>query len=229
MNPRQLINLLLRPLGYEVVKCDPFDWAFGKVVSRFHRPKFVQIGANDGIRFDSLYFRVTRHRLPGVVIEPLPDAYADLIRDYRFYPEVRPLNIAVHPHLSEARLYPVAPEAMSHYPDWVAGIASFQRAHLEKNGVAIDDIVEETVPCAHLMTILREQDVLDAQILQIDTEGFDGEVIRMMDFQAFRPALIKYEHKNLSRGEKTDIAGLLGRHGYQLREVGGDTVAWRLR
>jgi hypothetical protein len=39
---------------------------------------FVQIGANNGQRFDPIYELVTRHKLAGLAIEPLPDLFEEL-------------------------------------------------------------------------------------------------------------------------------------------------------
>src|SRR5204863_9792937 len=43
---------------------------------------FVQIGACDGVSFDALYDFVVRYRLRGIVVEPLPDLYAELVANY---------------------------------------------------------------------------------------------------------------------------------------------------
>jgi hypothetical protein len=47
--------------------------------------------------------------------------------------------------------------------------------------------------------LLALHNCLDADFIQIDTEGFDIPILQMIDFKKFLPQLIKYEHKNASK------------------------------
>jgi hypothetical protein len=47
-------------------------------------------------------------------------------------------------------------------------------------------------------------------------EGYDGEIIKMIDFAAVRPAIIKHEHQHLSLSERKDVERILATHGYRL-------------
>lgn len=223
---RHLLNRLFRPLGYHIEKISHFDAAFERMLRDGTAPKFVQIGANDGIQFDNLYHKVTAHRLPGLAVEPLPDFHAALMMNYRYYPQVKIIRKAVHPTAKELSLWRVTPEALPKYPPWVAGIASFDKNHLlAKTFLALEDIVEEIVPCVHLMDLVAEFEMLNADLLQVDTEGFDGEVLRMIDFSQWKPRLIKYEHINLASLDKASVERLLRAQGYYLFEEKSDTVA----
>jgi hypothetical protein len=55
------------------------------------------------------------------------------------------------------------------------------------------------------MQLLLDTATLDADLLQIDAEGYDSAILRMTDFARFRPRLIKYEHKamTLANGRRT--------------------------
>ena len=59
--------------------------------------RFIQVGANDGVRFDDLFFIVTNNRWQGLVIEPLPTMYARLVSNYQDHKSIIPINIAIHP------------------------------------------------------------------------------------------------------------------------------------
>ncbi len=59
--------------------------------------------------------------------------------------------------------------------------------------------------------------MLDADLLQIDTEGYDATILRMIDFSRCRPRLIKFEHKSLSAGERAGCdRSRLRAHGYRI-------------
>lgn len=77
-----------------------------------------------------------------------------------------------------------------------------------------------------LNMLLRRTQMLDADLLQVDTEGYDAKIIGMIDFGVCRPRLIKFEHKNLSAEERASVVGLLSRNGYACVGEVGDTVAW---
>jgi FkbM family methyltransferase len=187
--------------------------------------KFVQVGANDGVRFDRLYGLVTLARVPGVAIEPLPDVYARLRQNYSDYPNVMTVNAAVHATEKSMAIYRVDTSFAKEKNDWMGGIASFSRRHLENHGVPEGRILTEQVPCRPLMDILEDCNALDAMYLQTDTEGYDGEILRMIDFARFHPSLIKFEAEHLTSGEYELIVDLLRGHGYRVFRDGLDAFA----
>jgi FkbM family methyltransferase len=225
VSPRRLLNSMLGHFGYRIVKIRKFDLFFEKLLAMHRRFKFVQIGANDGIQFDDLFFKVTSNRLPGLVVEPISDLFQILKLNYRAYPEVIPVQCALHRTETTAPIYRVRPDALAKYPSWVAGIASFNPEHYKKANVAPDDIEVEVVPCMHLMQLLSTYDMLDTALLQIDTEGYDAEIIQMIDFNKFRPLLVKFEHAHISEEQRKAIYARLLQHDYRLYPEGGDTVA----
>jgi len=223
---RKPLNKLLRPLGYRIERLSRFQRQLADMQAR-GPVKFIQIGANDGIRFDSLYSTVTNGDFAGIVVEPLPDVYLRLAANYADYPRVAAINVAVHESAASLTLYRVAPSAFGRYPGWASGIASFDREHLLRHDIAAADVAQEEVRCERLMALLQRTGMLDADLLQIDTEGYDAKVIAMIDFAAFRPRLIKFEHKNLSAATRAATASLLDTQGYRCVAEVGDTVAWR--
>jgi hypothetical protein len=69
----------------------------------------------------------------------------------------------------------------------------------------------------------------DLDYLQIDTEGFDYEILKMIDFSIIKPKLIKFESVNLSISDKQSANLLLVCNGYYLFDELGDTVAIDLK
>jgi hypothetical protein len=109
----------------------------------------------------------------------------------------------------------------------VSGIASLERDHLLRHGVAPADLEAVRVTCTPLMELLQDTAMLEAELLQVDTEGYDAAILRMIDFSRFLPRLIKYEHKSLSANEHASTLALLHEHGYRTTAEGPDTTAWQ--
>lgn len=163
---------------------------------------FVQVGACDGVSFDDLYGYVTSHRLRGLVIEPLPDLFEELRKNYAAFPSVTPVNVALHRTANRAELYRVS-SAAAGLPSWTKGIASLDPQHHRRSGTAAEHIVAETVPCMTWERLLAQYKIDRIDYLQIDTEGYDFEILQMIDFDKLRPAIIKFEHQ-VSAGVMSD-------------------------
>ena len=88
---------------------------------------FVQVGANDGARFDDLHTTVTSSRLKGKVLLPIPETFERLSVNYRRNSLVTPINVAIHPSKSTEIVYHARLEALNDYVDWVQGIASMEK------------------------------------------------------------------------------------------------------
>lgn len=53
--------------------------------------------------------------------------------------------------------------------------------------------------CTSLIQLVKDHDLFGLDYLQIDTEGFDDEIIKMIDFSIIKPKLIKFELVHLSK------------------------------
>jgi FkbM family methyltransferase len=186
---------------------------------------FVQVGANDGVSFDSLFQFNRKNRTSGLVVEPLSDMFERLRFNYRSRPAIKPIRVALHPTAKSVALYRADMQKLYDLPHWASGIGSLDPDWHSKNGIASDAIVKEEVPAMHLMELLREQGIDRLNFLQVDVEGFDAEVVQMVDFGVIRPSIIKYECVHF--GDNDPPIPLLREHGYQLEREGDDMIAWQ--
>jgi hypothetical protein len=65
-------------------------------------------------------------------------------------------------------------------------------------------------------------------LLQIDTEGFDLEVLRLFDVGLRRPAIINFEQIHLSGPDREEAVGLLSAHGYDVTMSHWDALGVRM-
>jgi FkbM family methyltransferase len=65
------------------------------IESRGRKPTFVEVGANDGVIDNKLYKFISSRGWAGLSIEPVPIAFENLKKNYKDFPNVIPLNMAV--------------------------------------------------------------------------------------------------------------------------------------
>ena len=169
-----------------------------------HGLTVVQVGANDGINHDPISKYVKRDGWRGVLLEPQKDIHDKWLQKvYSKNPKIETLCAAIGPTDGTSTLYKIGWSDMR----WATGLASFQRSTLEqayssghidrvskKYGLSIPKdsdihIVEETVRVVSPSTLLKLYTIDQIDLLQIDTEGYDYEVIKLFDVSATKPAI----------------------------------------
>lgn len=221
---RQLLKAGLQAAGANLERFTLFDRAVAMIAGHWQHPFFVQIGANNGIDFDNLYSKVEQYILPGIVVEPVPYYYASLVEAYKRHRGVTPVKAALHPTQRDATIYWADPTRIRH--GWEVGLASFSRGHLIKFGVDEDAILAETVPCLTFDQLIeRYAEGRKISILATDTEGFDAEILRMVDLDRYRPEIVKFEAKHLSAADLEDCLHRLKSSGYFCERWRDDIVA----
>lgn len=202
----------------------PLMGAFGQA---FPRACVIQVGANDGARYDPLRREILRRQWSGVLVEPVPFIYERLCANYAGHPTMRFENCAI---AAEGGAMPF------HYlrrdpslPQWASGLGSFMLDVVLSHRQWIPDIenyLESTdVPCKSLDELCDSYALGQVDLLQIDTEGYDYEIVRMIDFERLRPRLIVFEHKHLQAAERASSEARLRDHGFELVHTQNDTVA----
>jgi len=193
-------------------------------------PFVLQVGANDGHSDDPIASIVRGRRLRALMVEPLP-AMFDLLTDYyRDQPNVVCENCAIGHQDGVATLHHVRDDPS--LPEYVRRLASFRREVILKQRRAVPNIgayIEPIqVPTLSLQTLLAKHRVDHVDLLQVDTEGFDYEILKMLWATPLRPPIINFESAHLSRDDKLACAEMLKRDGYRYLNIGHfDTLAVR--
>lgn len=190
---------------------------------------FVQIGANDGVRNDPLCALVKKHQLPGLFVEPLPDMFERLKANYAGCVGLRYERGAIAQYDGEAALYRVRPDAP--LPDWTHGLASFDRSHISGSRFGVRGIESHVetlvVPAMTIQTLFAKHGIEQPALLQVDTEGFDCEIVRMALEAGIQPAVINYEFCHATPNDRRRCKELLCDNGYCFVDFGRDTLAIR--
>ncbi len=180
---------------------------------------FLQIGAFDGVGDDDLHELISRHRLRGVLVEPQPSAFARLERTYRDQPQVVLLQAAIAEREGTRELYCRRGAATM--------AASFDRDHLRRHGIPDAEIVAQSVECHTVASALRTAGIDRVDLVQIDAEGFDWPIIRSIDFTRLRPAIVRFEYRNMPTRDADACLELLAAHGYRFLIEPRDIIAHR--
>jgi FkbM family methyltransferase len=188
---------------------------------------FVQIGANDGLRFDPIRKYILEYHWRGLLVEPVPYLFEQLVKNYAGEAQLDFESAAIGPEDGQIMLYTIP--ASADVPDFMHGMTSvspdvlqLQRWQLPE----VDKLIQQLrVPCLTLETLLDRHRVQRVDLLQIDVEGYDFEILKMWDFERYMPAIIQYEHAHLSPVEKIASLAFLHQRGYRTAAVRGDTIA----
>ncbi len=205
------------------------------------RPFFLQIGGFDGVSFDPLRPYIVARDLAGLIVEPVGHYFEKLKALYAGSENVMTANYAVSEQDGARTMWRINPEAVARglLEPHFAGISSFVMGDLlSATGVlgrsspnaettaVLESLVQAvTVQCHTIDSLLAEFGVSTVDILQIDTEGYDLHILRLFDFDRFRPGIVHYEHQHLSHADRIAAVQLLQARGYQLTAGPFDTLA----
>lgn len=191
---------------------------------------FVQIGSCDGVANDPLHETVVSHHWPGVLVEPIPRLFEQLVGNYKDLPQLQFCNVAVANEVGTATMYAVKPQAGD--PEWVDQLASFDREVVLRHAYALPNlegrIFQISVESMPLGSLVARCNLSAIDLLHIDAEGFDDEIIGQVDMGAsWAPRYVIFEQKHLDRDRWVRVREMLEGGGYRLVNLWPDMLAYR--
>jgi len=213
--------------------------------SRGHKPvTFLQVGANDGFINDPLHMLIKRDNWKGVLLEPQPDVYNEFLSRLHWKrPGVIAVNAALDKTDGSRPLYKLSVSTER----WAHGLSSFNRASLvkkindgsvtkniRKQGVRpdgnLDDyIISEDVVTISPGTLLEKLEGRSPDLLAIDAEGYDYEILKMLDLDRISPEVIIYEEAMFDEETARECRNYVESHGYSCRSIKRDVLAEKNR
>jgi FkbM family methyltransferase len=189
---------------------------------------FAQVGANDGVFGDPLRPYVTAHPWRGILVEPQPDVFAQLVKNYALCADRLIFeNAAISAERSELVLYK-APGTLAKDTVYASSVASSDPLVIARQLKIPPAKLERLVtPCLSLDALLAKHGFSRLDILQIDVEGYDWQVLRTLDLERTSPAIIQFEAGHLSLADCDRAVTHLTRHDYEIYWGGyqGDVLA----
>lgn len=182
-----------------------------------HQPfHFMQIGSNNGSLNDPMYPFFSAYPCNGILIEPVPYIFDELKKTYAHLPHLHLENCAVSNLDGEMDFYMVQKSEDPSLASWYNQISSFDKKYILKHKKHFPNIesliVEQKVPCHTISTLLERYGFKDLDILHIDTEGYDYEIIKTINFKQTHPAILWFEHQHLSTNHYRECLHLLSQH-----------------
>lgn len=208
-------------------------------------PRFLQIGANDGVTQDPLHDFIVTYRWRGILVEPLKHLFERLKRTYARCPGLIFENVAISSREGMHDFYDVADPAEPEHglPPWYAGLGSLSRgvvlSHAGQYPAIRRNLRVQQVPCITFESLCARHRVDALDVIVIDAEGHDFEIITLIDFTRFRPLILIYEHHHLCPADRAACRARLSAEGYEFIEEVLNTICvnvrglepqhWRLR
>jgi FkbM family methyltransferase len=189
----------------------------------------VQVGAHDGSIVDPLRAELVRRPWRGILVEPVPYVFARLSANYGRNPRLVLENAAIADHDGTVDIH--------HLPETTDGsvwggydaLGSLREDVVLKHANLVPDIgarlVTTTVPSLTFESLCKKHGVERIDIVQTDTEGYDYEVLKLIDLPRWQPGLIMYEHVHLDASDQTEARSMLASNGYELIADHMDTIA----
>lgn len=193
---------------------------------------FIKIGANDGLRSDPIAALIKQYRWSGIMVEPVKYLFERLERNYEKFPNIQCVNAAIANLNGKKTFYSIREKRPGEdLPIWHDGINSFNLDTVLKHKHSFpnieDYLIQTEVECLTFAHLIKEYQVSQLNLLHIDTEGYDYEIIKLVDFEKIKPEIILYENKHLQNFEKQACEDFLAKEGYTVVDLSGDTLAYQ--
>lgn len=243
----KLYKRILRKIGYQKIIPEAISRdIFFEFYFNLKRPFVLQIGANDGKTHDSLYKYISKHQLPGLLVEPQPEVFERLKSNYKNNLNLKFANIAIGKKNGKVPFYRIKPDLVMEGKEYKASSgSSFYRYQIVTNVLNRlpprrkdvlryvsnnpNDYIEEiSVKIRTLNSLLQENNIEKIDFLLTDTQGFDYEILKQLDFERFSPDIINFEHSLLTPEELAQSRAFLKDKGYAYFVHEGDTCAYKI-
>lgn len=173
----------------------------------------VEVGANDGRSADPIYKYVLDGRLQGLLIEPMPDPFERLKETYKGTTGNTFLNLGVGREDGEIELF-------------FSERSTLTTANPKKNALKdLADLEKTVVAVRSLVNILDEHGLSKFDVLQIDTEGYEWEILCDFPLDEYDISVIYIEFYCLSITERIALFRRLDAAGYSYHYDGVNLIA----
>ena len=190
----------------------------------------LNIGAMDGVLFDELIGYTNMYNFKGLYVEPIPYLFDKLKNNINgegnFFE-----NSAISNYNGEIEMImidqSVIDQGLVHscfygmsavFPPKNGLGSEFDKPTVDKYGKKI------SVKCMTFDKLLRKHKIENFDIIKVDAEGHDYVIFDQIDFDEFRPKVVRLEWINLTEDEQEKIIKKFELHNYKFEISGQDIV-----
>lgn len=212
----------------------------------------IQIGSNCGnLDGDSVWKLATGNQdiFKAYLIEPIGCLFSELVNNYTDFKYVTCCNIAITCDESQTKIpiYYISEEHIKEYncPWYTKGLGSTNPKHIfhlsENSRFTYDKILRDVpiskacVDAVTLNSFVLKHNITDIGFLQIDTEGYDADILLSYDF-CVKPQVIQFEYVHIEeawKGRNSSklcvVIELLSKHNYQMIYQDMFNMVWLLK
>lgn len=185
----------------------------------------VQIGSNEGIGDPVYKFLKQQTEWRALLVEPVSYVFDILKKTYGDDPRIRFENVAINAGepLPFYWVDELAKVDLPQLPNRWNQLGSFVKDHITRHLPELKPYVRETMVTGLTLTGLLEKIGVESfDFLHIDTEGYDWKILKQLDLDRWKPRVILFEHKHLSREEMAEARAFLGPY-YRITKLRSDT------
>ncbi len=168
----------------------------------------LQVGVGSGQTGLPLLQRFQDDGWSGLLIEPLPQNFAQLDALHKDSDRVAVLNLGISDVSANLLLHAISPEADARNRRAPRGRASLIRDRIAAPGTTEDDLLAIEVPFLRMDTVLGELGIDSAQLVAINAGGHEAQVLQSFGLAALDPALVLVHSAPGSAADEGCIAAL---------------------
>jgi len=210
-----------------------WEEAIRKIVVSDEQAFFMEIGSWDGIGADLFYPLIKQHKIAGILIEPHESAFRILKENYAYHDKVIFENVAVAEKDGIKPLFFVSLNSQAIVPAHASlhkevvkrEIAFLQQEHVLPSGEHSQYIASRPIECMSISSILDKHGINKVDMLQIDTEGYEYEILESLPFDRINPRLIRCEFTNMEKTAYRESIKIFRENGYSVILQSPDIIA----
>ena len=193
---------------------------------------FIQIGSNDGVSGDSINKYINQYNWQGILVEPVSFLFEKLKQNYSSH-QGRLIfeNYAVSSEDGEATFYRLKTDHDPNLPNWYSELGTLNKEIILEHRdevIGFDDLlIEEKIKTISFNSLLKKHNIKTVDLIEIDTEGHDLEILKLINFIDLKVDIVIFEHAHLKKSDHKRSIKMLNKNGFNLFTDSWDTIGIR--
>ena len=191
---------------------------------------FIQVGSSNGVSADPINKIIMSHDWHGILVEPVKYIFEELKKNYSLIKDRLIFeNSAISNTNGKLKFYRLKKSENPNLPYWYEQLGSFNKEVVIKHKDAIpgfDELFfEDSVNAITFKDLISKHNIKKVDFIEIDTEGYDFEILKMIPFSDLKVDFIMFENRHLSDRDYRKALRLLKDNGFVLGSKYKDTIA----